>query len=414
MNEDGPTEAGILAGEAYQVIGDLALAANLYDHREVQRALDWFSGFEPGITYKDDASILPWPKEELKPDDYSALPRASGVPEAEAVAWQWRFKDKENPNWGNWNEGRIRTWVAEDGGFDAEERQLYASPPPVAAPSGEAEINRLREALSFYTNPKLFEGGLDWSKRAADALAASPIASEPKDAEIPWDQRPAHPMAAWKEGLPLGLYRIHWKDEGTALAAIGMKSDGRRWIAATNWVSPCEDPMHELWTNIERAEPIIPSEPKDAGSAADAAYHERNQVVAALARCFPSGVKKTAIEGWDTAWHNCVYIDLPTGQASWHYHDDDTALFEDLPPYKGVWDGHSTPEKYERLARLKDAGSGEGQEMSDAEQERVLIEAMYEDGTYARSALHTLVELNCAGYRIVRTAPSGAKLGEVR
>lgn len=48
----------------------------------------------------------------------------------------------------------------------------------------------------------------------------------------------------------------------------------------------------------------------------DAAYLERNQVVAALAKCFPSGIAKTAIEGWGEDWHGCVYIDLPTGQAS--------------------------------------------------------------------------------------------------
>lgn len=85
----------------------------------------------------------------------------------------------------------------------------------------------------------------------------------------------------------------------------------------------------------------------------DGAYRERNQVVAALAWCFPSGVKKTAIEGWDPAWHNCVYIDLPTGQASWHFHDDDASLFAGLPAYVGEWDGHSTPEKYARLAALE-------------------------------------------------------------
>jgi hypothetical protein len=45
----------------------------------------------------------------------------------------------------------------------------------------------------------------------------------------------------------------------------------------------------------------------------DAAYLERNMVVAALAKCFPSGVIKTAIEGWSEDWHGCVYVDLPTG-----------------------------------------------------------------------------------------------------
>lgn len=85
----------------------------------------------------------------------------------------------------------------------------------------------------------------------------------------------------------------------------------------------------------------------------DAAYHERNQVVAALAKVFPSGINKTLIPGWEPEWCNCVYIDLPTGQVSWHYHDNEADLFENLPPYTKPWDGHSTEEKYERLKELK-------------------------------------------------------------
>lgn len=33
-----------------------------------------------------------------------------------------------------------------------------------------------------------------------------------------------------------------------------------------------------------------------------------------------------------------VYIDLPTGQVSWH-----------MPEYAGPWDGHSTKMKYDRI-----------------------------------------------------------------
>lgn len=84
----------------------------------------------------------------------------------------------------------------------------------------------------------------------------------------------------------------------------------------------------------------------------DAAYTERNRLVAFLARKFPSGLRKTEIEGWDPEWHGCVFIDTPEGQMSWHYHDSDAHLFAGLPPYEKPWDGHTTPEKYERLARL--------------------------------------------------------------
>ena len=84
----------------------------------------------------------------------------------------------------------------------------------------------------------------------------------------------------------------------------------------------------------------------------DVAYEERNRVVAALARLFPSGITKTDIPGWDAEWHGCVYIDTPVGQLSWHFHDSQAHLFDGLPSYEGKWDGHTTEEKYERLSNL--------------------------------------------------------------
>ena len=84
----------------------------------------------------------------------------------------------------------------------------------------------------------------------------------------------------------------------------------------------------------------------------DGAYEERNKVVAALAKLFPSGTAKTEIEGWSEDWHGCVYIDLPTGQVSWHFHDSQAHLFATLPTYSKSWDGHDTEEKYRRLGAL--------------------------------------------------------------
>ena len=89
-----------------------------------------------------------------------------------------------------------------------------------------------------------------------------------------------------------------------------------------------------------------------AAAAKDGAYFERNQLVAALTKLYPAGIAKTAIPGWSDDWHGCVYIDLPTGQVSWHFHDSQAALFAHLPPYVGTWDGHDTPEKYRRLDAL--------------------------------------------------------------
>lgn len=90
----------------------------------------------------------------------------------------------------------------------------------------------------------------------------------------------------------------------------------------------------------------------------DAAYLERNQVVVGLAALalrlgYQAGVAQTAIPGWEPEWHGCVYVDLPTGQVSWHFHQDNADLFAFLPPYAGSWDGHDTPEKYRRILALR-------------------------------------------------------------
>ena len=87
----------------------------------------------------------------------------------------------------------------------------------------------------------------------------------------------------------------------------------------------------------------------------DAAYEERNRVVALLAAVFPSVRARTAIEGWSEEWHGCIYITLPTGQASWHYHNRHAHLFAHVPEGAATWDGHTTPEKYERVAAACDA-----------------------------------------------------------
>jgi hypothetical protein len=86
----------------------------------------------------------------------------------------------------------------------------------------------------------------------------------------------------------------------------------------------------------------------------DGAYLERNRCVALIARMAIAlghrvAVTKTAIEGWSEDWHGCIYIDLPTGQVSWHFHDSQAELFADLPRGDATWDGHDTPEKYRRV-----------------------------------------------------------------
>lgn len=91
----------------------------------------------------------------------------------------------------------------------------------------------------------------------------------------------------------------------------------------------------------------------------DKAYSERNMCLALLARMalalgFRVGVGQHPAEDekWEKDWRTILFMDLPTGQVSWHFHDSEKGLLEGLPAYEEKWDGHSTPEKYLRLAQL--------------------------------------------------------------
>ena len=96
----------------------------------------------------------------------------------------------------------------------------------------------------------------------------------------------------------------------------------------------------------------LEAELEQARAAKDAAYLERNHLVAALAKLFPSGVSRTNIPGWSENWHGCCYIDLPTGQISYHFHDSHAHLFAGLRPYRYTYDGHEKDEVHRRLALL--------------------------------------------------------------
>lgn len=85
-------------------------------------------------------------------------------------------------------------------------------------------------------------------------------------------------------------------------------------------------------------------------SALRTTYTERSNLVALLAQLYPSY--------WDYSDPECpdwpvVYIDLPTGQASWHIHPDDWWIFANAQRrHDAQWDGHSTDEKYQRVRNL--------------------------------------------------------------
>jgi hypothetical protein len=110
--------------------------------------------------------------------------------------------------------------------------------------------------------------------------------------------------------------------------------------------------------------PALPAEaapaaaqPRDLQAEKDAAYRERDRVVALVARMAISLGWRAGLRShepdpdptWDEDWKNVVLIDLPSGQVSWHYHDSERPLFASLPPYPDHWDGHDTAEKYRRV-----------------------------------------------------------------
>lgn len=86
----------------------------------------------------------------------------------------------------------------------------------------------------------------------------------------------------------------------------------------------------------------------------DAAYRERNRLVAALTRLYPSHL---ALHGddptWDPEWLNIVCVHAPCGQLTWHIHDSELSMFQHLLFEPVDWDGHTTEEKYKRLDKLR-------------------------------------------------------------
>lgn len=87
------------------------------------------------------------------------------------------------------------------------------------------------------------------------------------------------------------------------------------------------------------------------------AYQERDKLVCALSKMFNSYLAKhPETDDWDDEWRWIVYIELPTGQVSWHIHESEKDLFSHLSVKENNWDGHSTEEKYRRLSLLKPSG----------------------------------------------------------
>jgi len=92
---------------------------------------------------------------------------------------------------------------------------------------------------------------------------------------------------------------------------------------------------------------------RDAEKNRDAAYAERNKLVCALSKIWPSHLAAHGgAEPWDSQWIYIVCIHSPVGQLTWHIHNSEFSKFEHLKLESNHWDGHTTEEKYTRLASL--------------------------------------------------------------
>jgi hypothetical protein len=87
----------------------------------------------------------------------------------------------------------------------------------------------------------------------------------------------------------------------------------------------------------------------------DAAYAERNQLVAALSKLLPAHLARHPDEdaAWEDDWRWIVVVNVPAGQMTWHIHDSEREMFNHLDVRADfAWDGHTTDEKYRRLGLL--------------------------------------------------------------
>lgn len=113
-----------------------------------------------------------------------------------------------------------------------------------------------------------------------------------------------------------------------------------------------------------------PPELAEVQAERDKAYRERAQLVAFLAACYPSVIGPAPdAEGWAI-----VFADTPAGQMSWHVAQADIGLFGHLRIGSAEWDGHTTGQKYERLAELIPHALDIRHERVDRDQLRALLD----------------------------------------
>ncbi len=148
--------------------------------------------------------------------------------------------------------------------------------------------------------------------------------------------------------------------------------EGKHEVTPGDWIItgvkgeryPCKPDIFEMTYEVADKPGLGMPTVEDIIKQKDNAYKERNLLLAALSKTLLSCLARHPDEDkkWEDDWRNIVVIcgiseDFKLVQMTWHIHDSELPNFSHLkldPTFK--WDGHTTEEKYRRLARLTNRG----------------------------------------------------------
>lgn len=154
------------------------------------------------------------------------------------------------------------------------------------------------------------------------------------------------PTVWWKDRKRWGLTHMDdWTEDANEAARFATRDEAEAFIGS-KFTPPVGEPSARAVEHGFLSPVPAPT--------LDAAYRERNALVAGLIRV--GGFRAEIVMAPDTEGWWIVYVETPAGQLSWHVSPDDMDLFSDWPvafgTHRSPWDGHTTDEKYRRLARL--------------------------------------------------------------
>ncbi len=152
-------------------------------------------------------------------------------------------------------------------------------------------------------------------------------------------------------------YRI----EGCEIHGIDVVVDNSclgRWCRDNNVLA-----LESALVNAKARNAELEAENERLREQKDGTYTERDSLVATLSKLLPSWLERHPDDDvdWEDDWRWIVFIDPPSGQMSWHIHDSELGWFDHLTRSgANRWDGHTTEEKYQRLAALAKPGEEGG------------------------------------------------------